>query len=148
MKMSESISVSSIIDKLPPQWKDFKHTLKHTKEDMSLVDLGKSLRIEESLRAQESEKTKDTGKTMAINMMEFGESSNSAYFMQDDYIAWWIDSVATRHVCKDRGWFTKYVPAQDGAIIYMENESTAPVLGNGKVILKFSSGKYVCLKDI
>ncbi|KAK9665145.1 hypothetical protein RND81_14G093400 [Saponaria officinalis] len=69
MEMSESISVSSIIDKLPPQWKDFKHTLKHTKEDMSLVDLGKSLRIEESLKAQESEKTKDTGKTMAINMM-------------------------------------------------------------------------------
>ncbi|KAK9724556.1 hypothetical protein RND81_05G082100 [Saponaria officinalis] len=77
MEISESISVSSIIDKLPPHWKDLKHTLKHTKEDMSLVDLGKSLRIEESLRAQESEKTKDTGKTMAINMMEFGESSNS-----------------------------------------------------------------------
>lgn len=26
MKMDESISVSSIIDKLPPSWKDFKHT--------------------------------------------------------------------------------------------------------------------------
>nr|GEW71489.1 zinc finger, CCHC-type [Tanacetum cinerariifolium] len=29
LKMDESISVSSIIDKLPPSWKDFKHTLKH-----------------------------------------------------------------------------------------------------------------------
>nr|GEY63909.1 zinc finger, CCHC-type [Tanacetum cinerariifolium] len=28
LKMDESISVSSIIDKLPPSWKDFKHTLK------------------------------------------------------------------------------------------------------------------------
>ncbi|GJT39092.1 hypothetical protein Tco_0938957 [Tanacetum coccineum] len=32
LKMDESISVSSIIDKLPPSWKDFKHTLKHGKE--------------------------------------------------------------------------------------------------------------------
>ncbi|GJY69643.1 hypothetical protein Tco_0472625, partial [Tanacetum coccineum] len=29
LKMDESIYVSSIIDKLPPSWKDFKHTLKH-----------------------------------------------------------------------------------------------------------------------
>ncbi|KAK9750884.1 hypothetical protein RND81_02G228400 [Saponaria officinalis] len=32
MEMDESISVSSIIDKLPPPWKDFKHMLKHKKE--------------------------------------------------------------------------------------------------------------------
>ncbi|GJU96857.1 hypothetical protein Tco_1326128 [Tanacetum coccineum] len=37
LKMDESISVSSVIDKLPPSWKDFKHTLKHGKDDLSLV---------------------------------------------------------------------------------------------------------------
>ena len=37
IKMDESISVSSVIDKLPPSWKDFKHTLKHEKEELSLV---------------------------------------------------------------------------------------------------------------
>ncbi|KAL6559804.1 hypothetical protein OROGR_004921 [Orobanche gracilis] len=31
MKMDESIAVSSLIDKLPPSWKDFKHNLKHQK---------------------------------------------------------------------------------------------------------------------
>ncbi|KAJ0576143.1 hypothetical protein HanIR_Chr05g0220861 [Helianthus annuus] len=31
MKMDESISVSSIIDKLPPSWRDVKHNLKHQK---------------------------------------------------------------------------------------------------------------------
>ncbi|GJU46242.1 zinc finger, CCHC-type containing protein [Tanacetum coccineum] len=36
--MDESISISSVIDKLPPSWKDFKHTLKHGKDDLSLVD--------------------------------------------------------------------------------------------------------------
>ncbi|GKF10841.1 zinc finger, CCHC-type containing protein [Tanacetum coccineum] len=40
LKMDESISVSSIIDKLPPSWKEFKHTLKHGKDDLSLVQLG------------------------------------------------------------------------------------------------------------
>ncbi|GJT22979.1 hypothetical protein Tco_0892916 [Tanacetum coccineum] len=37
LKKDESISVSSIIDKLPPSWKDFKHTWKHSKDDLSLV---------------------------------------------------------------------------------------------------------------
>ncbi|GJU89678.1 zinc finger, CCHC-type containing protein [Tanacetum coccineum] len=58
LKMDESISVSSIIDKLPPSWKDFKHTLKHGKYDLSLVQLGSHLRIEESLRAQDDDKSK------------------------------------------------------------------------------------------
>ncbi|GJT38725.1 hypothetical protein Tco_0938590 [Tanacetum coccineum] len=65
--------VSSIIDKLPPSWKDFKHTLKHGKDDLSLVQLGSHLRIEESLRAQESDKGK--GKEVvgpSVNMMEEG----------------------------------------------------------------------------
>ncbi|GKB22891.1 hypothetical protein Tco_0862292 [Tanacetum coccineum] len=43
LKMDESISVSSIIDKLPPSWKDYKHTLKHGKDDLSLVQLGSHL---------------------------------------------------------------------------------------------------------
>ncbi|GKE35135.1 hypothetical protein Tco_1454457, partial [Tanacetum coccineum] len=63
LKMDESTSVSSMIDKLPPSWKDFKHSLKHDKDDLSLVQVGSHLRIEESLRAQESDKGK--GKEVA-----------------------------------------------------------------------------------
>ncbi|GKC92808.1 hypothetical protein Tco_1158250 [Tanacetum coccineum] len=36
MNMDESIQVSCIIDKLPPSWKVFKHTLKHLKEELPL----------------------------------------------------------------------------------------------------------------
>ncbi|KAD7478577.1 hypothetical protein E3N88_01713 [Mikania micrantha] len=71
MKVDESIFVSSIIDKLPPSWKNFKHTLKHQKEDLNLVQLGSHLRIEESLRSQEVDKTK--GKNQAsssVNVVE------------------------------------------------------------------------------
>ncbi|GJX57724.1 zinc finger, CCHC-type containing protein [Tanacetum coccineum] len=51
MNMVGAIQVSSIIDKLSPYRKNFKHTLKHNKEELTLVDLGSHLRTEESLRA-------------------------------------------------------------------------------------------------
>ncbi|GKD21184.1 hypothetical protein Tco_1222887 [Tanacetum coccineum] len=78
LKMDESISVSSVIDKLPPSWKDFKHTLKHGKDDLSLVQLGSHLRIEESLRAQDSDKGK--GKEVvgpSVNMAEEGKNKTT-----------------------------------------------------------------------
>ncbi|GJU18778.1 zinc finger, CCHC-type containing protein [Tanacetum coccineum] len=51
INMDKAIQVSYIIDKLPPSWKDFKHTVKHKKEELTLVELGSHLRIEESLGA-------------------------------------------------------------------------------------------------
>ncbi|KAG7547628.1 Zinc finger CCHC-type [Arabidopsis suecica] len=71
-----------------------------------------------------------------------------AFYVQDDEVAWWIDSGATIHVCKDRGWFKTYEPVQDGSVLYMGNESTAPILGRGKVVLEFSSGKTLDLNDV
>ncbi|GJU14478.1 hypothetical protein Tco_1142444 [Tanacetum coccineum] len=54
--MSEE--VSCIIDKLPPSWKYFKHTLKHKKEELTLAELGSHLRIDESLKVQDNDKPK------------------------------------------------------------------------------------------
>ncbi|XP_071739761.1 uncharacterized protein [Rutidosis leptorrhynchoides] len=51
ISMDETFSISSIIDKLPSSWQDFRHTLKHKKEDMNLNELGSHLRIEESIQA-------------------------------------------------------------------------------------------------
>ncbi|GKE32663.1 zinc finger, CCHC-type containing protein [Tanacetum coccineum] len=71
LKMDESISVSCIIDKLPSFRKDFKRTLKHGKDDLSLVQLNSHLRIEESLRVHDNDKGK--GKEVngpSVNMTE------------------------------------------------------------------------------
>ncbi|GJY81814.1 zinc finger, CCHC-type containing protein [Tanacetum coccineum] len=77
MNMDESIQVSCIIDKLPPSSKDFKHTLKHLKEELTLIKLGSHLRIE-SFRAQDND-TSIKGNNVAgpsvINMMEHNNSS-------------------------------------------------------------------------
>ncbi|GJZ38288.1 hypothetical protein Tco_0584479 [Tanacetum coccineum] len=58
INMDEAIQVSCIIDKLPPSWKDLNHTLKHLKEELTLIELGSHLRIEASLRVQDSDKPK------------------------------------------------------------------------------------------
>ncbi|KAK9750998.1 hypothetical protein RND81_02G234600 [Saponaria officinalis] len=73
MDEDESIFVSSIIDKFPPSWKDFKHMLKHKNEELSLVQLSSHLRIDESLRAQEGGnklKGKEAMDPSSINMVE------------------------------------------------------------------------------
>ncbi|XP_042009187.1 uncharacterized protein LOC121757761 [Salvia splendens] len=79
MKMDESISVSSIIDKLPPFWKDFKNNLKHKKEELNLVKLGSDFQIEQSKRDMEKSSV-GSGKTMvgsSVNMVEEGEFSKA-----------------------------------------------------------------------
>ncbi|XP_023760258.1 uncharacterized protein LOC111908690 [Lactuca sativa] len=60
MNMDEYITMSTIIDKLPPFWKNFKHNLKHQKEELSLVQLASHIRIEESICVKESDKSKKT----------------------------------------------------------------------------------------
>ncbi|KAK9734016.1 hypothetical protein RND81_04G108700 [Saponaria officinalis] len=210
MEMDESISVSSISDKLPPSWKDFKHVLKHKKEDLSLIQLGSHLLIEESLRAQDGGigKGKDVMGSSSVNMMEKGEGSKNKFKgkkrpfnntndefgkapkgpcwicgktghlkanckvgkhkkkkgdsthqvgqrsndqgppTNQDIVAWWIDSGATNHVCKDRLWFKDYELVKDGSVLYMGNESTTPIVGRGMVVLEFSSGNIIKLCNV
>nr|GEX85960.1 hypothetical protein [Tanacetum cinerariifolium] len=76
MNMDEAIQVSCIIDKLPPSWKDFKHTLKHLKEELTLVELDNHQRIEESLRVQDSDKPKgnNVASPAVVNMVEHNNS--------------------------------------------------------------------------
>nr|GEX34033.1 zinc finger, CCHC-type [Tanacetum cinerariifolium] len=67
---------------------------------------------------------------------------------KDDDVAWWVDSGATIHVCKDRCWFKTYESLNDGSIFHIGNESTALVHGCGCVDLKFSSKKIVSLFNV
>ncbi|GKE51921.1 zinc finger, CCHC-type containing protein [Tanacetum coccineum] len=140
---------------------DFKHTLKHKKEESILVELGSHLRIEESLRVQDSDEPKGNNVVdpSVVNMMEHNNSTRTAkvyyvtyvseaYIVHDDDVAWWVDSGATLHVCKDTRWFKTYDSMNDGSILHMGNESTNPVHGRGYVDLRFSSGKIVSLFNV
>nr|GFA54165.1 zinc finger, CCHC-type [Tanacetum cinerariifolium] len=56
---------------------NFKHTLKHLKEELTLVDLGSYLRIEESFRMQDNDKPKGNKVVgpSVVNMVEHNNSS-------------------------------------------------------------------------
>ncbi|MCI11852.1 wall-associated receptor kinase 2-like, partial [Trifolium medium] len=212
MHMDETIIVSSIIDKLPPSWKDFKKSLKHKKEDISLEQLGTYLRLEEEYRKQDDTKNKTAQEK--VHVMEEGNSSKnskkrnrdfnkshedhngnnnnnktkkrkgSCYYcgkpghfkhecrflkkknkeknssaskdnlvaviselnMIEDADSWWIDSGATRHVCKNKELFKTI--DEDGSVLYMGNASTVQVKGKGSVEIEFTSGKKLTLKDV
>ncbi|GJT96304.1 hypothetical protein Tco_1091822 [Tanacetum coccineum] len=80
MSMDEAIQVSCIIDKLSPSWKDFKHTLKHKKEELTLVELGSHLRIKESLRVHNSDKPK-ANNVVGPSIVKIVEHNNSIRMM-------------------------------------------------------------------
>nr|GEX74504.1 hypothetical protein [Tanacetum cinerariifolium] len=68
-----------------------------------------------------------------------------AYFVKDDDVAWWVDSGATMHMCKDRCWFKTYELLNDGSILHMGNESTALVHRRGCVDLSDLCDLYATL---
>ncbi|GJY28832.1 zinc finger, CCHC-type containing protein [Tanacetum coccineum] len=107
-----------IIDKLSPSWKEFKHGLKHKKEELNLVRLGSHLRIEEGLRNQKLDnnpKGKNQIGSSSVNMVEGDGAKNSKNDKNKrkfksgddkfankkatgDEVAWWFDSGATNNV--------------------------------------------------
>ncbi|GJR36482.1 zinc finger, CCHC-type containing protein [Tanacetum coccineum] len=144
IKMNESISVSSVIDKLPPSWKDFKHTLEHGKDDLSLVQLGSHLRIEESLRAQKSDKGK--GKEVdgpSVNMTE----RVTGHFKRDCRSGKKNNANAggSEKGSKDQ---SLDQAVEGGYVLYMGDDHFAPVHGKGSVALEFSSGKTITLFNV
>ncbi|GJZ68066.1 zinc finger, CCHC-type containing protein [Tanacetum coccineum] len=211
---SKKFLVSCIIDKLPLSWKDFKHTLKHLKDELTLVKLGSYLHIEESLRVQDNDKPKgnNIAGPLVVNMVKHNissryndnkgkrkhhdytranpnkkakltcwkcgkighikrdykginvgnkaiglgikdsvdGSSNSlkAYFVQDDDVAWWVNSRATVYVCIDRCWFKTCESLKDGSILHMGNESTALVHRRGCVDLRLGHVHFKRMQDM
>ena len=67
---------------------------------------------------------------------------------KDDNVAWWIDSGATSHVCKDLRWFKDFQPIEDGSMLKMGNVATEPIKRLGNVKLVFTSGKCVLLNNV
>ncbi|XP_073119937.1 uncharacterized protein [Henckelia pumila] len=75
MEINEPFQVASIIEKLPPLWKDFKNYLKHKRKELKLEDLIVRLRIEEDNRNTEAKSHKKLMETEA--KANLAESSTS-----------------------------------------------------------------------
>ncbi|GJS76281.1 hypothetical protein Tco_0726162 [Tanacetum coccineum] len=136
----------------------FKHTLKYLKKELTLVELGSHLRIEESLRMQDSDNPKGNNVfgPLVVNMVEH---NNTSRYNDNKGKRKYHDNTkadpnkkskvtvgrATVHMCKDRCWFKTYESVNDGSILHMGNESTALVHERGCIDLKFSSRKIISL---
>ena len=61
---------------------------------------------------------------------------------------WWVDIGATRHVCSEKKMFSSYHIIDNGEQLFMGNSSSSKVEGQGKVVLKMTSGKELTLNDV
>ena len=76
IEMDEAFIVSSIIDKLPPSWRDVRHALKHKREEIRLSDLGQHIVVESSIRIQDNQKDENPN-VGTINMVAEEKPSHS-----------------------------------------------------------------------
>ena len=60
MNLPETFQVATIVEKLPPAWRDFKNYLKHKRKELKLEDLIVRLRIEEDNRKSEKRSSKNS----------------------------------------------------------------------------------------
>ncbi|GJU38243.1 zinc finger, CCHC-type containing protein [Tanacetum coccineum] len=141
LKMDESISVSN---------------------DLSLVQLGSHLRIEESLRAHDSDKGK--GKEVggpSVNMTEEGKNKhnkqnkgkkrsnkNKSGSSSNKKPKLECRSVARLVISKGIAVVVDALRVEDGSVLYMGDEHFAPIHGKGSVALEFSSGKIITLFNV
>ncbi|XP_073138988.1 uncharacterized protein [Henckelia pumila] len=128
MEINEPFQVASIIEKLPPQWKDFKNYLKHKFKKLKLEDLIVRLRIEED------------------NINTEGKSHTKNNFVVDPK-EWWIDTSSTSRIYAARDMYSTYTTVGDRKL-FMRNSATLKVVGVGNVVLKMTSGKEVTLKNV
>nr|GFC61310.1 zinc finger, CCHC-type [Tanacetum cinerariifolium] len=77
-----------------------------------------------------------------------GDKSANKKSTLDDDVAWWVDSGATCHVCKDLRWFQVCKSIEDGSCVKMGNVTTEPIKGIGRVLSTFTSGKTLCLDNV
>ena len=61
---------------------------------------------------------------------------------------WWVDTRATHHVCSDKKMFSSYHSIDNEEQLFMGNSSSSKVKGQGKEVLKMTSGKELTLNDV
>nr|GMC53783.1 G-type lectin S-receptor-like serine/threonine-protein kinase At4g27290 [Ipomoea batatas] len=157
MNMDDSIAITSIIDKFPPSWNKFKKNGKgkgkawvkcwvcygpHFKKDCE-VWKEKMRGISSGDHGQGSGQWKQ-GKIINLvsdSTENFIAMISEVYVMQTDD-SWWVDTGATRHVCKDMNLYKSYKNLEDGTSLYMGNDSMVKLRKNNPrttVKLKFDS---------
>ena len=78
MTLPETFQVATIVEKLPPVWRDFKKYLKHKCKELKLKDLTVRLRIEEDNRKSKKRSNKNSYEVKA-NVIEDSKGKASTF---------------------------------------------------------------------
>ncbi|CAN0906344.1 hypothetical protein LINGRAHAP2_LOCUS24193 [Linum grandiflorum] len=226
MTLDDQFQVASIIDKLPPSWKEFKNVLRYKTKEFSLESLITRLRIEEQARKQDKKEevlfvsAKRHAAALKPNQKSFknqGRKPNPIRHNQNGYPrgnqkviiqppksdssflcfvcgkpghmarkcrnmpktgpsvnlteeeeplvamitemmgeinlignseGWWLDTSASKHVCKNRAMFKTYTEAPSDKKVMLGTSHTIIVAGTGSGELNFTSGKTRTLMDV
>ncbi|XP_062104939.1 uncharacterized protein LOC133816493 [Humulus lupulus] len=151
--LSETFQVAALIEMLPPTWKEFKRYLKHKRKHMTIDELivilcHKSVdcRLPKKNRSHETNMMDDISK-------DVGDMTLSAMVFDVNLVnynprEWLIDTGSTRHICLDKSLFKSFEQLTNGERLFMGNSATFDNEGQGKVILKMTSGKELTLNNV
>ena len=90
----------------------------------------------------------DDGITKDVSDIDFIVVISKVNLVGSNPKEWWIDTGATRHVCFDKKMFSTFEPIETGEKVFMGNSATLDIKGQGKVVLKMTSGKWLTLTNV
>ena len=83
-----------------------------------------------------------------VSYMNLSVVVSKMNFIGSNTKEWWVDTGATRHVFSDKKMFSSYHSIDNGEQLFMGTSSSSKVEGQGKVVLKMTSGKELTLNDV
>ena len=83
-----------------------------------------------------------------VSDMNLSAVVSEVNFIGSNTKEWWVDTGATCHVCSNKKMFSSYQTIDNGEQLLMGNSSSSKVEGQGKVVLKMTSGKELTLNDV
>ena len=89
----------------------------------------------------------DDGMPLVAMISDLTAMAEEVNLVGNEPKGWWVDTGATRHVCPDRTLFNTFKEVV-GEKLYMGNAATTDIKGEGDVILKWTSGKELTLKNV
>ena len=83
-----------------------------------------------------------------VSDMNLSAVVSEVNFISSNTKEWWVDTGATHQVCSKKKMFASYETIDNGEQLFMGNSSSSKVEGQGKVVLKMTSGKELTLNDV
>jgi hypothetical protein len=127
------------------------HSLKQKKKVNCFV-CGKASHYAAICRQRATNNYKGSTSNNKANVTEVEEiivAVVSEAHMMMEVKGWLIDSAATRHICGNKEDLSSYTPMEENTErVIVGDNSSVPVVGKGKTLLKLTSGKTLSLSDV